>query len=142
MNRKIYFAGSIRGGRADSDMYSRLIGHLSAFGEVLTEHVGSQALTAAGEDVLTDAFIFQRDIHWIQESDVVVAEVSTPSIGVGYEIATAEKMGKPILCLYREIDGRKLSAMIAGNATLHISRYGTFEDAVEEIDLFFRAFCE
>lgn len=123
-------------------MYSRMIGHLSVYGEVLTEHVGSQALTAAGEEVLTDEFIFQRDIHWIQNTDVVVAEVSTPSIGVGYEIATAERLGKPILCLYRENDGRKLSAMINGNATLHIARYSTFEDAVEKIDRFFRAFLE
>ncbi len=139
MNRKIYFAGSIRGGRADSEIYSRMIAYLSAYGEVLTEHVGSQALTAAGEDVVTDEYIFQRDIHWIRKADVVVAEVSTPSIGVGYEIATAEKMHKPVLCLYREKDGRKLSAMIAGNAVLHIAQYATFEEATEEIDRFFRS---
>jgi 2'-deoxynucleoside 5'-phosphate N-hydrolase len=139
MKRKIYFAGSIRGGRTDSEIYSRLISHLSMYGEVLTEHVGSAELTATGEEGLTDDFIFQRDIRWIENADVIIAEVSTPSIGVGYEIASAEMMNKPILCLYREIVDRKLSAMIAGNTKLHIVRYVTIDEAFEGINRFFRS---
>ena len=38
---KIYFCGSIRGGRQDADLYARLIEHLKTYGPVLTEHVGS-----------------------------------------------------------------------------------------------------
>ncbi len=40
MQLKIYFAGSIRGGRVDAPIYQFLIAYLSSFGEVLTEHVG------------------------------------------------------------------------------------------------------
>lgn len=37
---KIYFAGSIRGGRADADLHKKIIGFLQKDNIVLTEHVG------------------------------------------------------------------------------------------------------
>ena len=51
---KIYFAGSIRGGRNDKEIYLKLIQHLSNYGEVLTEHVGDQKLPETGEAVHID----------------------------------------------------------------------------------------
>ena len=66
---------------------------------------------------------------WLRQSDAVVAEVTTPSLGVGYELGAAENIGKPVLCLYRTGPGRRLSAMIAGNAKLVTREYSTFEDA-------------
>jgi len=95
---KIYFAGSIRGGRDDKKLYEDIIKTLSTYGEVLTEHVGNQKLTASGEDGSTDEYLYKRDMNWLKESDVVIAEVSTPSLGVGYELAKAEEWGKKILC--------------------------------------------
>ena len=41
MGLKIYFCGSIQGGRQDAALYAQLIKKLQAYGEVLTEHVGS-----------------------------------------------------------------------------------------------------
>jgi 2'-deoxynucleoside 5'-phosphate N-hydrolase len=137
MKRKIYFAGSIRGGRNDKEVYLRLIRHLSKYGDVLTEHVGNTDIADEGEEGLSDEYIFQRDISWLRESDVVVAEVSTPSIGVGYEIGIAEGMNKPILCLFRNRGTKKLSAMIAGNSKLHVLRYESFADAIGYLDNFF-----
>ena len=66
-----------------------------------------------GENSLTDTEIFERDMAWIEESDVVVAEVTTPSLGVGYELGQAESMGKKIICLFRKVEGKRLSAMIS-----------------------------
>ncbi len=57
--------------------------------------------------------VYQRDTAWIQACDAMIAEVSTPSHGVGYEIAYAIGLGKPILCLYRQ--GARVSKMITGN---------------------------
>ncbi|MFH0713417.1 MAG: nucleoside 2-deoxyribosyltransferase [Candidatus Micrarchaeota archaeon] len=94
---KIYFAGSIRGGRNDSEIQSQLIQHLAKFGQVLTEHVGDKYLGNLGEVKTSDNFIYSRDVAWIKESNVVVAEVSTPSLGVGYEIGNAERLGKNIM---------------------------------------------
>ncbi len=137
MNRKIYFAGSISGGRNDIELYQALIRHLDLYGTVLTEHIGNQNMTNLGEDTIADREIYQRDIAWIREADVVIAEVSTPSLGVGYEISKAEELSKPVLCLYRDRENHRLSAMVAGNPKLTIARYTRLEDAIKTIDAFF-----
>ena len=127
---KIYFAGSIRGGSEDRDIYHALIGALGKLGQVLTEHVGSLEMTDSGEDTLPDSEIFQRDRAWILEADVIVAEVTIPSLGVGYEIALAETLEKPVICLHRQKEDRRLSAMIAGNPALHVHTYESVDEAV------------
>lgn len=38
---------------------------------------------------------------------VVVAEVTQPSLGVGYELGRAVTMGKKIFCLFRPSSGRR-----------------------------------
>ncbi len=43
---KIYFAGSIRGGRDDAEIYSGIIELLKRYGDVLTEHVGDRTLSS------------------------------------------------------------------------------------------------
>lgn len=128
---KIYFAGSIRAGRADWEIYRELIENLGRFGQVLTEHVGDPDLPDSGENVLPDKEIFRRDMAWLEEADAVVAEVTTPSLGVGFEIGRAELLGKPVLCLYRQQEGRRLSAMIAGNPRLQVRVYETVEEAFD-----------
>ena len=109
----IYFAGAIRGGRADQALYLQIIELLRGHGTVLTEHIGAATLTPSGEE-LSDAFIHDRDLDWLRSADVLVAEVTTPSLGVGYEIGRSIEWGKPVLCLYRPGEGRRLSGMIAG----------------------------
>ena len=134
---KIYFAGSIRGGRGDKALYLQLIQHLARYGQVLTEHVGDGSLTELGEDGPSDNWIYDRDMSWIKASDVVIAEVSTPSLGVGYEIGKAEDMNKKMLCLYREQPNKRLSAMIGGNSNVKMVRYEALKDAINHIDNFF-----
>jgi nucleoside 2-deoxyribosyltransferase len=134
---KIYFAGSIRGGRGDADLYAELIRYLERYGRVLTEHVGDAALLA-DERTLTEAAIFDRDMEWLRAADFVLAEVSTPSLGVGFEIGLAQTLGKEIFCLYRECEGRRLSAMIAGNPALTVCPYLDLEDAKRVVDRIIR----
>lgn len=132
---KIYFAGSIRGGRGDVELYLKLIEHLAKYGKVLTEHLGNVNITASGEQ-LSMKEIYERDLAWLNESDIIVAEVSTPSLGVGYELGKAESLDIPILCLYRKVDGKTPSAMITGNKKFKISEYENLEDAFKKIDTF------
>ena len=61
---KIYFAGSIRAGRDDQEIYHQLIQGLQAHGPVLTEHVGDPALTQWGDDGPSDQMIYQRPLLW------------------------------------------------------------------------------
>ena len=133
---KIYFAGSIRGGREDRDRYCSLIKHLSQYGKVLSEHVGELSLSTTGEKEEDDAFIHRRDMEWLLAADAMVAEVSTPSLGVGYEIARALENRKPVLCLYRQGAPKKLSAMIAGSPGLTVVHYSTLQEAIDAIDVF------
>jgi nucleoside 2-deoxyribosyltransferase len=134
---KIYFAGSIRGGREDAALYNELIKHLGNFGEVLTEHVGELQLTHLGDDGPSDQFIHDRDMEWLTASDFIVAEVTTVSMGVGYEIGRAVEMGKKVLCLFRPESGKNLSAMIAGCLNLELANYSTPEEAKQAINRFF-----
>jgi nucleoside 2-deoxyribosyltransferase len=125
---KVYFAGSIRGGREDRKLYQDLILYLRNFGEVLTEHVGDRGLFEK-EQPLSDEQIYMKDRTWLEDCDILVAEVTTPSLGVGYEIGLAESLGKKILCLFRKGSGRKLSAMISGNPRLHVESYHDLNEA-------------
>lgn len=134
---KIYFAGSIRGGREDQDLYFKIIELLKQHGQVLTEHIGNSKLSAQGEVGLEDIEIYERDIAWVKESDVLVAEVSLPSGGVGYEIAYAESLKKKVLCLYREGSERKISGMINGNKNLIIKVYKDIGDLKKVFEDFF-----
>jgi 2'-deoxynucleoside 5'-phosphate N-hydrolase len=120
---KIYFAGSISGGRGDVDMYNQIIIYLKDFGEVLTEFIGDTSLSSLGEDDLNDKFIHDRDVEWLLSAEVLVAEVTTPSLGVGYEIGRALENGKKILCLYRHIEGKRISAMIKGAPGIVVKQY-------------------
>jgi len=132
---RIYFAGSIRGGRDDWALYRDIIRVLGEYGTVLTEHIGNSELEITGED-LADREIYDRDLSWLKSSDYLVAEVTTPSLGVGFEIGKATEWGKPVLCLFRG-DGRRLSAMIAGSPGVQVSTYLDLRDLSEIVEAFF-----
>jgi len=123
----IYFAGAIRGGRADQALYLQVIELLRGHGTVLTEHIGDAALMQSGEEQ-SDTFIHDRDLGWLRSADVLVAEVTTPSLGVGYEIGRSIEWGKPVLCLYRPTEGRRLSGMIAGCSAAIVREYHAVDD--------------
>lgn len=125
----IYFAGSIRGGREDVALYHRLIGFLKQFGNVMTEHIGDGSITSSGDTLLTDVNIHDRDMRWLESADLVVAEVTTPSLGVGYELGRAVALGIKVITLFRELPGKRLSAMIAGSPGITSVLYREPEEA-------------
>jgi 2'-deoxynucleoside 5'-phosphate N-hydrolase len=133
---KIYFAGAIRGGRSAAALYYEMIQYLQSFGTVLTEHVGDMELTEQGDDGPDDPAIHDRDMAWLRDCDLIVAEVTLPSLGVGYELGWACALDKPILCLYRPDIGKKLSAMVAGSNAIVIALYSDMDQAKEIIRQF------
>jgi len=136
---KIYFAGSIRAGRDDAELYRRIIEHLRKYGQVLTEHVGDPNLSAEGQDGPSDKYIHDRDVAWLLSADAVVAEVTVPSLGVGYELATAVREGIPAAALFRTDGGKRLSAMIAGCGGVKVIEYsGAPESAFPALDTFLK----
>jgi 2'-deoxynucleoside 5'-phosphate N-hydrolase len=133
---KIYFAGAIRGGREDAALYIELVELLQAYGTVLTEHVADEQLTSLGEQG-DDRAIHDRDLAWLKEADCLVAEVTTPSLGVGFEIGKASEWGTRILCLFRPSAGRTLSALIAGSDRVTVREYQSADEVEEIFDDFF-----
>lgn len=133
---KIYFAGSIRAGREDALIYHGMVAFLRSFGEVLTGHVGDPSLSSKGNDGPDDRSIHERDMAWLRSCDLVVAEVSTPSLGVGYELGWAAALSKPVLCLHRPSSERFLSAMIAGSPWIETFEYSSEDDSMKIIRTF------
>jgi nucleoside 2-deoxyribosyltransferase len=88
------------------------------------------------EAVIDPLEVYARDVTWIRDCDVLIAEVSMPSHGVGYEIGFSLGLGKPVLALYKE--GRKVSKMISGNpdSNLMVVSYQSPEDAIDKIRKF------
>ena len=134
---KIYFSGSITGGREHSHIYEDIIEILKNYGEVLTEHIGDKSLSNLGENKSSE-YLYNRDISFINESDVVIAEITNPSLGVGYEIAYAEKLNKKIYCLYHQVKGKRISAMIVGNPNCKVFSYTTKKEILEILKEIFK----
>ena len=136
---KIYFSGSISGGRAHEAIYQHLVARLQALGhDVLSAHVADPIALESEKD-LSPRAVFERDSNWVKECDVLIAEVSAPSLGVGYEYALAVQLGKPVLCVCRS--DVRLSKMITGNPApnLTVAMYSAEADLDEHVDAFLKA---
>ncbi len=114
-------------------VYKQIIQLLKKMGHtIVREHVASTRLEEA-EARLTDEEIFKSDTGFIDECDCLIAEVTMPSIGVGYEICYAVSKGKRVLCLYKK--GTNVSAMVLGNKDLISIPYVNTEDLRESLAL-------
>lgn len=127
---KIYFAGSIRGGRKDAELYRKVIAVLKEKHQVLTEHVGDLSLSTVEDK--GDKAIYEQDTAWLRECDIVVAECTQVSLGVGYELAYAEAHGKEVHIFYRPAE-TQLSAMLSGDDYFHIHRYNDEKDILTQV---------
>jgi nucleoside 2-deoxyribosyltransferase len=124
---KLFFAGSIRGGGGYVKVYRRIIALLTSHGEVISEHL-SDSGSPEKDEKTGDPAIYARATESIRQSDLVIAEVSQPSLGVGYEIGLAEAIGIPVIALFHRGSEHRISAMIAGNEKIITLRYDTFEE--------------
>ena len=132
----IYFACSITGGREFESTYQEIVAALTGDGhEIPTSHL-VQSEVVEKERLLTPQNVYERDVNWIKNCDIVIAEVSVPSHGVGYEIAFALNIGKPVLCIHHK--DRKVSKMITGNpdSNLTVQAFDAVEDAISHARVF------
>ena len=132
----IYFSCSLTGGRADEGIYAVIVDYLLAQGhDVPTAHLAHPGVMAL-EQVVDPVEVYRRDVEWVRAADALIAEVSTPSHGVGYEIALALAQGKPVLCCYRQ--NVRVSKMITGNTEpgLTLGPYADEAGALEVVQRF------
>ena len=132
----IYFACSITGGRQDEAIYQKIVEAMLADNhDVPTADLANS--DALEQEKLHGAEeVYSRDIAWIEASDTLVAEVSTPSHGVGYEIAYALNLGKPVLCIYQK--DATVSKMLTGNdqPSLRVQAYKDTKEALRLLEHF------
>jgi len=91
---KVYFAGSIRGGDFPDrvETYRLIVEEIGKNDDLTSVHEAAFPPLAKLRP-LTDKQIYYRDIRWIQDSQLMVAEITAPSLGVGYVHSIAE-LGK------------------------------------------------
>jgi len=134
----IYFCGSKFGGRQDELLFNILFDKLEKYGEVIKPFDPEKGINQIGRRSDHGLSMHDRDVALLIMCDVVVAEVTYPSLGVGYEIGRAVELGKPVLCLYRPQPRKKLSSMLCGmdnNDYLRIYDY-----ALAQVDQIFEDF--
>jgi len=124
----IFFTGAIRGGRAHQPEYARIVAMLEKCGTVYSRHVQDETLSQYGETDISAEEILKRERNTLEKCKIVVAEVTTPSLGVGYLIACATSAAKKVVALYRGEDTLKLSAIIKGDRGVAVYTYDTDED--------------
>jgi 2'-deoxynucleoside 5'-phosphate N-hydrolase len=142
---KIYLACTVRGdrggvaaGRAICDRLQRL-GH-----EVLTTHLLADDVDAA-ESALIEADVYRRDLGWLTSCDVLVAEASGSSYGVGFEVGyilgRAARSGQRAVVLYNLARRDAVSRVITGNCDPNCTTFGyaSIEELVAFIEQRFAA---
>jgi nucleoside 2-deoxyribosyltransferase len=129
----IYFSCSITGGRNDQKNYQDIVSALVAAGHVVPTAILADPLILDYEAATSAEEVYERDIAWLDECDAVVAEISTPSHGVGYEIAYALEKGKPVICGYQA--GKRVSKMLTGNthSQMNVLAYDRVEEFIAAI---------
>ena len=133
MNKNVYFAGSIRGGRVDAALYHRIISYIKKTDTVLTEHIGKSNMSLTAQTRAVDMHIYEQDTTWLRSSDLLIAECTCPSLGVGYELAYAEAHNIPVFIFYDKTKSN-LSAMLNGNTYFTIIPYETEEEIYPVLD--------
>jgi len=133
----IYFAGSIRWSKIGCDLYVDIVDHLKTYGIVLTEHVAHAFKNPAKYNIaFTVTDIFSADNEFLEKADVMIAEVSAPSHGVGRELCYAQHVRKiPILAVH--LPEVNVSAMISWNPYIALTSYTTLEECKNRVDDFF-----
>jgi nucleoside 2-deoxyribosyltransferase len=137
---RIYLACTVRGDRGGV-VAGRAIGaRLQHHGhEVLTTHLLRDDVETA-ESQLTERDVFERDLEWLSRCDVLVAEASGSSYGVGFEVGyvlgRAAQTGQRVVLLYDTERRHAVSRLITGNSDAACTTlgYSSIDELVALID--------
>lgn len=129
----IYFSGSIYGGRQKLEAYKKLVKELTKFGNVLDEEVADDNILIR-EESISNKDVFESLVDRLKRADLVFAEVTVPSLGVGYEIGYADKTNKRIICVYDKTVTPKLTTMLRGNNRLKIIPYTNINEIINNLE--------
>src|SRR5215813_1867575 len=116
---RIYLACTVRGDRSGVQAGREIASHLERRGhEILTTHLLADDVDVA-ESAITERDVFVRDLEWLSTCDVLVAEASGSTFGVGFEVgyvlARAPQTGQRVLLLYDAGRRHSISRLIVGS---------------------------
>ena len=137
---RIYLACTVRGDRGGVEAGRVICQRLQAHGhDVLTTHLLADDVDQA-ESQLTEEAVYRRDIEWLTGCDVLVAEASGSSYGVGFEvgyvIGRADATGQRVVLLYDVARRHAISRMVTGNGDAACTTFGyrSIDELVAFID--------
>ena len=130
---KIYFSGSMYGGRQKLDTYKKLINELEKYGEVLNKEVADDDVLIEEQNML-DNEIFENLENELNKTDLVFAELTVTSLGVGYEIGYADSHNKRIIGIYDKNITPKITTMLRGNKRLKIIPYTDINEIIVDLE--------
>ena len=135
----IYLACTVRGDRSAVSALRGLVTSLEAAGHVvLTKHLLADNVESA-ESQLTERQVYDRDIAWLEACDILVADASGSSFGVGFEVgyvlARSDRTSQRVLLLYSATRAHAVSRLIVGNAhpRCEVQKYENPEDLVSRV---------
>jgi hypothetical protein len=125
---RIYLACTVRGDRGGVHAGRAICQRLQHHGhEVLTTHLLGDDVEVA-ESALSEEEVFRRDLNWLSNCDVLVAEASGSSYGVGFEVGyvlgRARETGQRIVLLYDAARSGSISRLIVGNCDAACTTFG------------------
>lgn len=137
---RVYLACTVRGDRTGVAAGRAICDRLQANGHtVLTTHLLADDANER-EAALSEQDVFRRDLEWLTDCDVLVAEASGSSYGVGFEVgyvlARAKTSGQRVVLLYDASRRHAVSRLIAGNCheSCETMAYGSIEELTQFID--------
>jgi nucleoside 2-deoxyribosyltransferase len=130
---KIYFSGSIYGGRQKLETYKKLIEELQKYGEVLNPEVADDSILE-DEQKVSDYETFENLKKEMNQADVIFGEFTIPSLGVGYEIGYADSHNKKIIGIYDKTVTSKITTMFRGNKNLKIIPYTNINEIIDNLE--------
>jgi len=137
---KIYFAASVTNTFRDIDLYNKIIKYLTRYGIILNKKIGDKDFWRERKKIIfSKEQAHDFDFKLLSKADVVIAEITNPSLGVGYEIGRAIERKKPVLGLYNKKFEKQISPMILGSPDIVIKSYKRFTDIKLIIDDFFNS---
>jgi hypothetical protein len=141
----IYLACTVRGDRGAIAAARAVADVLEQYGHsILTRHLLNDDVEGA-EAGLTERAVFERDMRWLTEADLLIAEASGSSYGVGFEVGyvlgRAAESSQRVLLLYDVARRGAVSRLITGisHPRCTVSPYSDTQDLLRRVHAYMAA---
>ncbi|MBX7052618.1 MAG: methyltransferase domain-containing protein [Flavobacteriales bacterium] len=139
MQTKTFIAAPIQAKRHNQSFFEELISSLATITSVANPNQILNVPSTQEISQLRSQDIFSANLKLIASSDIFLAEISMPSLGVGFEISKARDLSKPIICIYDTSYAPEISIMIKGIVyeNIHFIEYNDINDLIQKLSVLY-----